>query len=113
MSAKNPHPGYARSLLALVLLSAGIVGIGTACTPSPEETCNKLDELGKKDPAGFKLSMGKCMARMSEMKQRDPEAYKCAARTVAKLSSIDTALLAVSVCDPGGVGAKKKKSAED
>jgi hypothetical protein len=69
------------------------------CTPSPTDTCKRLDELGTKDPAGFKLSMTKCMDRMNEMKERDPEAYKCTARTVAKLTNIDTALLAVSICD--------------
>jgi len=101
-----------RALFASVAFAAlALSGVG--CTPTPEETCNRLDDLGRKDPAGFKLSMGKCMARMNEMKDRDPDAYKCAAKTVAKLTSIDTALLAVSVCDQGGPSSKKKKSGDD
>jgi hypothetical protein len=85
-------------VLSLVLLAGGAT---TGCTPSPSDTCKRLDDLGSKDPAGFKLSMDKCLARMNEMKERDPDAYRCTARTVSKLSSIDTALLAVSVCDSG------------
>ncbi|MGZ3420281.1 MAG: hypothetical protein ACXVEF_36310 [Polyangiales bacterium] len=83
----------------IVLLAALFGALANGCTPSPSDTCKRLEDLGAKDPAGFKLSMSKCMDRMNEMKERDPEAYKCAARTVAKLTSIDTALLAVSVCD--------------
>jgi hypothetical protein len=85
----------ARSLAPILVLFLSFVG----CTPSPSDTCHRLEDLGSKDPSGFKLSMDKCLARMNEMRERDPDAYKCAARTVAKLSSIDTALLAVSVCD--------------
>ncbi len=85
----------ARSFLLPVLL------VLFGCTPTPEDTCKRLEGLGEKDPAGFKLSMSKCLARMNEMRERDPEAYKCAARTVSKLTSIDHALLAVSVCDSG------------
>ena len=88
-----PVYGYMRRFLVLCLL--GLLG----CTPSPSERCKRLETLGAKDPAGFKLSMEKCVARMTEMRERDPDAYKCAARTVARLTTIDTALLAVSVCD--------------
>jgi hypothetical protein len=48
---------------------------------------------------------------MNEMKQRDPEAYKCAAKTIAKLDNLDTAFLAISVCDPNSP--KDKKSGDD
>ena len=76
----------ARSWLAVLALGAfGMFGVG--CTPSPEETCHRLDDLGRKDPGGFSLSMKKCMARMNEMRERDPDAYKCTARTVAKRRS--------------------------
>lgn len=85
------------SVVCLCLL--GLLFLG--CTPSPSATCKRLDDLGSKEPAGFKLSMDKCLARMNEMKERDPDAYRCTARTVPKLSSIDSALLAVSVCDSG------------
>jgi hypothetical protein len=102
----------ARSFFAFVAFAASMAS-AAGCTPSPEDTCHRLDDLGRKDPAGFNLSMSKCLARMTEMKQRDPDAYKCTARTVAKLSSIDTALLAVSVCDQGGPSSKGKKRSGD
>jgi hypothetical protein len=92
---------------SLLVLAAALFAAG--CTPSASETCKRLETLGEKDPAGFKLSMDKCMARMTEMKERDPEAYKCAARTVAKVSSIDTALLAVSICDHDGASKPPKQ----
>ena len=100
----------AGSMLAFVSLS--LFTVATGCTPGPEETCRRLDDLGRKDPAGFSLSWSKCMARMTEMKARDPEAYRCTARTVAKLSSIDTALLAVSVCDQSGPSSRARKRSE-
>jgi hypothetical protein len=101
-----------RSLLALSVAFV-VGGFGAGCTPTPEDTCHRLDELSKRDASGFSLSWKKCMARMSEMKDRDPEAYRCTAKTVAKLQSIDTALLAVSVCDKGGPSSRGKKSSAD
>jgi hypothetical protein len=99
MRQRRLRPVYvdmsARLFLASVLFLLG------GCTPSPAETCQRLEDLAAKDPAGFKLSTAKCLARMNEMKERDGDAYKCAARTVAKLPNIETALLAVSVCDAG------------
>ena len=101
--------------LALLVPFAFVV---VACTPSPEKTCDKLKELGQKDAksliengAPFELDMGKCIANMNEMKQRDPEAYKCAAKTIAKLDDLDTAFMAISVCDPNNP--KNKKSHDD
>ena len=91
-----------------------------ACTPSPEKTCEKLKEIGEKDTtyviengAPFQLDMSKCLTNMNEMKQRDPEAYKCAAKTIAKLDSLDTAFLAISVCDPNNPKDKKKDDDDD
>lgn len=70
------------------------------CAPTPEATCDRLEALAAKDASHMQLSHARCIARMREMKERDPDAYRCAARTVAKLTSLETALLAVSVCDP-------------
>ena len=102
------------SLRTLALLASfGFAFV--ACTPSPEKTCEKLKELGEKDTtyviengAPFKLDMGKCLSNMNEMKTRDPDAYKCAAKTIAKLDDLDTAFLAISVCDPNNPKDKKK-----
>ena len=91
-------PARLRFVLSLLVLGVSSLS-SSACTPTPSDTCKRLEDLGAKDPAGFKLSMDKCLARMNEMRERDPDAYQCTARTVYKLSSIDSALLAVSVCD--------------
>jgi len=96
----------------LVVAALGLLGIG--CTPSPEKTCDKLQELADKDAESsskksFKLSRDKCLKNMNEMKERDPEAYKCTAKVIAKLSSLDTAFMAISICDKN----KPKKSADD
>lgn len=98
------------SSLAVVALALGAFG----CTPTPEQTCNKLQELADKEKESsskkpFQLSMSKCIKNMEEMKERDPDAYKCAAKIVKKLSNLDTAFLAISVCDKN----KPKKSSTD
>lgn len=103
-------PPTKRIFIAAVLSVAAL-----GCTPSPEKTCEKLQELADKEKESgsskkpFSLSMSKCVDNMNEMKQRDPQAYKCAAKVIAKLSSLDTAFLAISVCDKD----KPKKSADD
>jgi hypothetical protein len=110
------------SLAAAAAFALGAIG----CTPSPEKTCNKLQELAEKDSSSsskkpFKLSMSKCLENMNELKARDPEAYKCAAKMVSKLSSLDTAFLAISVCDKswgkkaddGAASKSKDDDAED
>ena len=95
----------------LFVAALGLVGIG--CTPSPEKTCDKLQELADKEAESgkksFKLSRDKCLKNMNEMKERDAEAYKCTAKVIAKLSSLDTAFMAISICDKN----KPKKSADD
>ena len=95
----------------LFVAALGLVGIG--CTPSPEKTCDKLQELADKEAESgkksFKLSRDKCLKNMNEMKERDAEAYKCTAKVIAKLSSLDTAFMAISICDKY----KPKKSADD
>lgn len=99
-----------KHLAALAVFALGALG----CTPTPEKTCEKLQELADKEipmpgKKPFSLSMSKCIKNMNEMKERDPAAYKCAAKIVAKMSSLDTAFLAISVCDKD----KPKKSADD
>ena len=100
---------HVQSFVLIAVL--GAVGIG--CTPSPEKTCDKLQELADKENESkskkFNLSRDKCLKNLNEMKERDPEAYKCTAKVIAKLSSLDTAFLAMSVCDKN----KPKKSAAD
>ncbi len=97
----------------LFIAAVGFAAIG--CTPSPEKTCDKLQELADKENdskssgKGFNLSREKCIKNMNEMKERDPDAYKCASKVIQKLSSLDTAFLAISVCDKN----KPKKSADD
>jgi hypothetical protein len=87
----------------LVLAALGLGAFG--CTPSPEKTCEKLQKLAEEESSKktgekpFVLSMDKCLENMKEMKERDPEAYKCTAKVIAKLSNLDTAFLAISVCD--------------
>ncbi|MBK7399058.1 MAG: hypothetical protein IPJ34_22930 [Myxococcales bacterium] len=95
-----------RALLTLVLLA-----FAGGCTPTPEAVCKKLEELGEKEKGSFKLSTSKCLKSMNELKERDPDAYKCAAKTIVKLSNLDTAFLALSVCDKNKP--KKSKSADD
>jgi len=85
---------------ALAAFALGALG----CTPTPEKTCERLKELADKEvetpgKKPFELSMSKCLKNMNEMKERDPAAYKCAAKMVSKLSSLDVALLGISVCD--------------
>lgn len=93
--------------LVTVLLLAFVGG----CTPTPETVCKKLEELGEKEKGSFKLSTSKCLKNLNELKERDPDAYKCAAKTIVKLDSLDAAFLALSVCDKDKP--KKKKSADD
>ncbi len=95
-----------RRIAATVLLA-----FMTGCTPSPEETCKRLDDLASKEK-DFDLSMKKCLAKMKEMKERDPDAYKCASK-MAKLSRLDTALLGISICDKKNSKSKKKSSDDD
>lgn len=97
---------------ALAAFALGALG----CTPTPEKTCERLQELADKEKSSsysgkkpFQLSMSKCIKNMNELKERDPSAYKCAAKMVSKLSSLDTAFLAISVCDKD----KPKKSDKD
>jgi hypothetical protein len=97
---------------SFILIAAfGLAALG--CTPPPEKTCDKLQELADKENEGkskkYNLSRDKCLKNMNEMKERDPEAYKCAAKVIQKLSSLDTAFLAISVCDKN----KPKKGADD
>lgn len=93
-------------LLASVVLAVAAFG----CTPSPEQTCEKLDQLAKDDPKGsFKLSHEKCLANMTEMKERDPDAYKCAAKIVKGTKSLDVAFLGIGICDKN----KPKKGDDD
>ena len=106
----------------LLVAALGLFGIG--CTPSPEKTCDKLQELADKEAEsgkkGFKLSRDKCLKNMNEMKERDPDAYKCTAKVIQKLSSLDTAFSAIALCDYKNKGKKtddddsdKKKKSDD
>lgn len=71
--------------------------------PSPEETCDRLKELSKQEKDDdFEFDRSKCVKKMEELKGRDADAYKCAAKMVKKLDRWETAILAVSVCDPKG-----------
>lgn len=100
-----------KKALGVVVLSASAL-FAFGCTPSPEKTCDKLQKLAEEESSKktgekpFVLSMDKCLENMKEMKERDPEAYKCTAKVIAKLSNLDTAFLAISVCDKN----KPKKS---
>lgn len=98
----------------IFIAAVGFAAVG--CTPSPEKTCDKLQELADKENESkssgkkpFNLSREKCIKNMTEMKERDADAYKCASKVIQKLSSLDTAFLAISVCDKN----KPKKSAAD
>lgn len=99
----------------LFIVAVGLAAIG--CTPTPEKTCDRLQELAEKENEGkseskkYELSRKKCLENMNEMKERDPDAYKCAAKGVQKLSSLDTAFLLISVCDKNKP--KKSKSSDD
>lgn len=96
-------------------IAVGVVAASVAvgCTPTPEETCQKLEEISKNDPYGFKLSWSKCLTRMNEMKDRDADAYKCAAKRVKGLTNIDAALFVISICDKNGPSSKKKDKDKD
>lgn len=98
-----------RPLVRLVPAFA-LAAFAFGCTPSPEKTCDRLQELADKDKSKFDLSRSKCIANMTEMKERDPDAYKCAAKTVAKLDSLDLAFKAISICD---YKKPKKKASDD
>ncbi len=97
-----------RRPLALV---AVLFAVALGCTPAPQETCDKLQKLSEESTSTKKLSMSKCLEVMSEMKERDAQAYKCAAKLVAKLNSYDTAILAVGICDKNRPD--KKKTSDD
>lgn len=47
----------------------------------------------------FELSTEKCLANLNEMKERDPDAYKCAAKIVKSAKSLDIAFLGIGICD--------------
>lgn len=95
---------------AVAAFALGALG----CTPTPEKVCNHLQELADKDTPmpgdkPFHLSMSKCLKNMNELKERDAEAYKCTAKLVTKLSTLNAAFTAISVCDKN----KPKKSSSD
>jgi len=89
----------ARSIgVGAIALAAVFALVG--CTPSPQQTCDKLKDLAEKDKK--KVDNDKCLKFMNELKDRDADDYKCAAKTVKSLSSYDTAQLAIMVCDKSG-----------
>lgn len=100
-----------------MVVVVGLAAIG--CTPPPEKTCDRLQELADKENEGkgkgekYNLSREKCLKNMNELKERDPEAYKCAAKGVQKLSSLDTAFLLISVCDKNKPSKSKKSDDDD
>lgn len=90
---------HASAWVGAVLLFVPVVA-GCA-PPSPEETCDRLKELSKQEKDDdFEFDRSKCVKKMDELKSRDADAYKCAAKMVKKLDRWETAILAVSVCDP-------------
>lgn len=89
----------------LLLLAFAFV---PACTPSIDETCNKMIALhrsdaatrGKPFPADREAkTREKCLADMHEMDGRDPDAYKCSADCIKRVKELDFALTCVSLCD--------------
>lgn len=90
---------HASAWVGAVLL---FVPVFAGCAPpSPEETCDRLKELSKQEKDDdFEFDRSKCVKKMDELKSRDADAYKCAAKMVKKLDRWETAILAVSVCDP-------------
>ncbi len=90
-----------------LFVAAALALVAFGCTPTPEQTCEKIEQLAKDDPKGdFKLSTEKCLANLNEMKERDPDAYKCAAKIVKGSKSLDVAFLGIGICDKN----KPKKS---
>ena len=90
-----------------VVVAAALALAAFGCTPTPEQTCEKIEQLAKEDSKGdFKLSTEKCLANLNEMKERDPDAYKCAAKIVKGSKSLDVAFLGIGICDKN----KPKKS---
>jgi hypothetical protein len=110
-AAKPPPPSPAPPVRPVASESTNATDAGFALyddaglVPAPEQTCDKLQELADKDAAEretgkpFKLSREKCLKNLYEMAARDPKAYVCSARVIAKLTNLDTAFAAISLCD--------------
>ena len=79
--------------------SASSSANGLAPEHTAHEVCLHLQKLGRQDEKGFVVSMDKCLANLEAIRARDPAAFTCVAHVVPKLNTIDTALLAISVCD--------------
>jgi hypothetical protein len=100
----------------LIVFGGTLLVLAVGCTPSPKDVCAHLEKLSAAEKTSksskFALSNEKCIANMEEMKARDPKAYKCTAKTVTKLQNLDTAFLAISVCDVDRPKKSAKKESE-
>lgn len=111
--------------LSLPLLALALAAFG--CTPTPEQTCDKLAQLSDQDfykdlkKPGKSFAKDKCLTVMEEMKARDANAYKCAAEMIKTTTSIDNAFLEIAICDKNrpkdkevtAKGKKAKKASDD
>ena len=78
--------------------------------PTPQQNCARLQQLADAEKTKFTVASAKCVANMSEISARDPKAYLCLSRVIAKVGGLDTAFLAISVCDqnnPAKIGAPR------
>jgi hypothetical protein len=96
----------------LFVAAVGLCAFG--CTPPVEKTCERLSELADKEAKDkdtkSNFSNDKCMKKLNEMKERDADAYKCAAKMAKNMTKFETALFAISICDKN---APSKKSSDD
>ncbi len=114
-----------RHALSLALVAFALAASG--CTPTPEQTCDKMAQLSEQDyykdlkKPGKSFAKDKCLTVMEEIKARDPDAYACAAKMIKTTTSIDNAFFEIAICDKNrprdkevtAKGKKAKKASDD
>ncbi len=91
-----------KNLSKMIAISA-LALFAWGCGNSPEKVCKKmadLEEKGAKDKDKKKADskdMDKCVKEMADMKEKDPETFKCVA-TCSDMSDYDGAMGCLFAC---------------
>ncbi|MBL8716115.1 MAG: hypothetical protein JNL79_08975 [Myxococcales bacterium] len=109
--------------MRIVVATLALVLVTGCSAPSPEKVCKHVMELAEKDgdkPSEKKLD--RCTEKLTKLKDKEPEQYKCMAPCAADAKSLDGLRDCEKKCkkddkkkgdDDDDKGSKKKKSGDD